>query len=252
MVDRIGCDWKGRLVRADYERFGVDLSHLLQEAGRKTTLGTVLVRRGDGERHLIYDEGDCTPLSAHELPRALLARCRILHLNGRHWPACLDAARLVRKGGGLVSFDGGAHRFDPKFRELFPLVDLLIVAGEFADVAVGMGTREEQLVRLSAWGARVVGVTDGARGSWFREGGADPFHQPAFEVEVVDTTGCGDVFHGILLAALTNGQSLREAVAQASAGAALSATALGGRGFLPTRAEVRDFLASSPVALEDA
>lgn len=252
IVDRIGCDWKGRLVGADYERFGVDRSHLWHEAGRKTTLGTVLVRRGDGERHLIFDEGDCTPLSAHELPRALLQRCRILHLNGRHWPACLDAARLVRESGGLVSFDGGAHRFDPKFRELFPLIDLLIVAGEFADFAVGMGTREEQLVRLSAWGARVVGITDGARGSWFREGESDPFHQPAYEVKVVDTTGCGDVFHGILLAALTNGQSLRESVAQASAGAALSATALGGRGFLPTRAEVRGFLAAAPLAMEHA
>ena len=87
---------------------------------------------------------------------------------------------------------------------------------------------------------------------WFREGEADPFHQPAFRVEVMDTTGCGDVFHGILLAALTNGQSTREAAEEASAGAALAATALGGRGFLPTRSEVRDFLAASPPVVESA
>jgi sulfofructose kinase len=252
IIDRIGNDWRGHLVRADYERFGVDVSRLLHEAGRKTTLGTVLVRGGDGERHLIYDEGDFTPIGAGELPTDLLEECHILHLNGRHWPACLEAARLVGGNGGLVSFDGGAHRFDPKFRELFPFVDLLIVAAEFADAAVGSGTREEQLVRLSAWGAKVVGITDGVKGSWFREGEADPFHQPAFRVEVMDTTGCGDVFHGILLAALTNGQSTREAAEEASAGAALAATALGGRGFLPTRSEVRDFLAASPPVVESA
>lgn len=252
IIDRIGDDWRGKLVRADYERFGVDVSRLLHEAGRKTTLGTVLVRGADGERHLIYDEGDFTPIGPGELPTDLLKECRILHLNGRHWPACLEAARLVRGSGGLVSFDGGAHRFDPKFRELFPFVDLLIVAAEFADAVVGSGTREEQLVRLATWGARVVGITDGVKGSWFREGDAEPFHQPAFQVEVVDTTGCGDVFHGILLAALTNGQYPREAVAEASAGAALAATARGGRGFLPTRSEVHNFLAASPRAMETA
>jgi sulfofructose kinase len=252
IIDRIGDDWKGDLVRADYERFRVDPSHLLQEPGRKTTLGTVLVRRGDGERHLIYDEGDFTPLSAQELPSDLLKECRILHLNGRHWPTCLEAARLVRENGGLVSFDGGAHRFDPKFRELFPLVDLLIVAADFADAAVGSVGREEQLSRLSAWGAKVVGITDGVKGSWFSDGEVEPFHQPAYRVAVVDTTGCGDVFHGIFLAALTNGQTTRAAAEEASAGAALAATALGGRGCLPTRAEVLDFLATSPHAMEIA
>lgn len=252
IIDRVGDDWRGSLVRADYERFGVNASHLLFETGRKTTLGTVLVRREDGERHLIYDEGDFTPLRAGELPADLLVECRILHLNGRHWPACLEAARLVRGNGGLVSFDGGAHRFDPKFLELFPFVDLLIVAAEFANAAVGPGTREEQLVRLSAWGAKVVGITDGVKGSWFLERDAESFHQPAFRVEAVDTTGCGDVFHGILLAALTNGQSTREAAAEASAGAALAATALGGRGFLPTRSEVRDFLGESSFHFESA
>lgn len=252
IIDRIGDDWRGHLVRADYERFGVDVSHLLHETGRKTTLGTVLVRRGDGERHLIFDEGDFTPIAAGELPAGLLGECRILHLNGRHWPACLEAARHVRGNGGLVSFDGGAHRFDPKFRELFPIVDVMVVAAEFADSAVGSVGREEQLSRLSAWGAKIVGITDGARGSWFSEGEAEPFHQPAFRMEVVDTTGCGDVFHGILLAALTNGQSTREAAEEASAGAAMASTALGGRGFLPTRSEVRDFLAASPPIVESA
>jgi sugar/nucleoside kinase (ribokinase family) len=71
-------------------------------------------------------------------------------------------------------------------------------------------------------------------------------------VDVVDTTGCGDVFHGIFLAALTGGQTIRAAAEEASAGAALAATALGGRGYLPTRAEVRDFLAASPRAIKIA
>lgn len=246
ILDRIGDDWKGSLLRADYERCGVETRHLRPEPGRTNTLGSVLVRQGDGERHLIYEEGDTTPLTAAELPDDVLDSCGILHLNGRHWPACLEAARRVGEKGGLVSFDGGAHRYDAKFEELFPFVDLLIVASEFAERAVGRGTRSEQLARLGQWGATLTGITDGVRGSWILVKGEAPFRQPAFEVpRVVDTTGCGDVYHGIFLAALTEGEPPHSAARLASAGSALAATALGGRGFLPTKAEITTFLESA-------
>ncbi len=245
LLDRVGDDWRGHLLRADYERFGVFVGHLLHEAGRRSTLGTVLVRRSDGERHLIYDEGDATPLAEEELPLDLLRRCRVLHLNGRHWPACLAAARIVREAGGLVSFDGGAHRYDPKFEELLPLVDLLIVAADFADRAVGAGEREEQLRRLARRGVKLAGITDGERGSWFLVSDGTSFHQPAFAVpRVVDTTGCGDVFHGAFLAEVVRGEPLSVCARRASAAAAMAATGLGGRGFLPTLGEVEGFLST--------
>ena len=246
ILDRLGEDWKGALLRADYERYGVETRYLLSEPGRTNTLGTVLVRQSDGERHLIYEEGDTTPLSTTGLPAEVLEACHLLHLNGRHWPACLDAARRVRERGGLVSFDGGAHRYDPKFVELFPWIDVLIVAADFADQAVGIGSRESQLERLVRWGGSLTGITDGIRGSWILKKGEVPFHQPAFEVpRVVDTTGCGDVYHGIFLAALVESESPRVAAKLASAGSALAATALGGRGFLPTKAEIAAFLESA-------
>ena len=247
ILDRVGEDWRGEFLRADYERYAVETRHLLFEPGSSSTLGTVLVRKGDGERHLIFDEGDATPLAAGELPGEVLASCHMLHLNGRHWPACLEAAGSVRENGGQVSFDGGAHRYDAKFEKLFPFVDLLIVASDFAERAVGLGTRSEQLARLGQWGATLTGITDGVRGSWILAKGEEPFHQPAFRVpRVVDTTGCGDVYHGIFLAALTEGEPPRSAARLASAGAALAATALGGRGFLPTKAEITAFLESKP------
>lgn len=246
ILDRLGEDWKGALLRADYERYGVETRYLISEPGRTNTLGTVLVRQSDGERHLIYEEGDTTPLSNTGLSAEVLDSCDLLHLNGRHWPACLDAARRVRERGGLVSFDGGAHRYDPKFAELFPWVDVLIVAADFADRAVGIGSKEAQLERLAEWGASFTGITDGIRGSWILVKGEGTFHQPAFEVpRVVDTTGCGDVYHGIFLAALAESESPRVAAKLASAGSALAATALGGRGFLPTKAEIAAFLESA-------
>jgi len=243
IIDRVGDDWRGDLIAADYERFGVDCRWLTKERGRSSSLGIVLVRRRDGERHLVFQEGTSSPLESGELPVEAFKDCGILHLNGRHWPACLSAAERVRASGGLVSFDGGANRYDPKFRELLPLVDILIVARDFAEQHAGSKEREAQLEKLASTGAQVAGVTDGARGSWFRTGDGKSFHQPAFEAgRIVDTTGCGDVFHGAFLFALSQGESVERGATMASAAAALSATALGGRGHLPTLSEVRELI----------
>jgi sulfofructose kinase len=246
VLDRLGDDWRGDLILADYERHGVDSSFLLREPGKRCTFGTVLVRRSDGERHLLYDEGDFTPLEFSELPRSLLETCRVLHLNGRHWPACLEAASVVKNAGGLVSFDGGAHRYEPRHEDWLPRVDLLIVAADYARSASGCEDRSSQLESLARHGASVVGITDGVQGSWFLAGG-ELFHQPALPATpLVDTTGCGDVFHGAFLAGIVQGREVRDCARRASAAAALAATALGGRGFLPDEPELESFLARFP------
>lgn len=245
ILDRIGDDWRGARLREDYERHGVITDQLLTERGGRSPQGTVLVRRGDGERHLLYEEGDTRPLAAEELPDGLLERCAVLHLNGRHWPACLRAAERVRRAGGLVSFDGGAHRYDAEKVELLSLVDVLVVAADFADRAVGAAPCLEQLERLARWGGRLVGITEGARGSWFLPEGEAPFWQAAYPPpRLVDTTGCGDVFHGVFLASRVQGEPWSQCARLAAAAASLAATALGGRGALPTRAETEAFLAT--------
>lgn len=239
IIDRVGDDWRGDLIARDYKKFGVDLTWFSQEAEQSSSLGIVLVRKSDGERHLIFQQGTASPLTGGELSAGALQQCKILHLNGRHWPACLEAAAMVKNAGGLVSFDGGANRYDPKFSELFPMVDILIVAREFAAMHSESDDLDEQIAALSRDGAGIVGMTQGIKGSWFRTAEGETFHQPAVEMEnVIDTTGCGDVFHGAFLYAVTAGERWRRCAAIASAAAALSATALGGRGNLPSLDEV--------------
>ena len=87
-------------------------------------------------------------------------------------------------------------------------------------------------------------VTCGADGCWY-VGGDDPQvprHQQAIRVTVVDTTGCGDVFHGAYAAALARGLDLPDRVRLASAAAALKATRRGGQAGIPTKAAVDRFL----------
>lgn len=243
VIDRIGDDWIGRQVRKEYSAYAVNTDHLILENGKTTTLATILVRKSDGERHILFFPGSFTPLAESEIPLSIPGRETILHLNGRHWPACLRAAQLVREAGGLVSFDGGAHRFDDKFLELLRRADIAIVASDFAEKLTNSADTEDQLAALRAFGVSVAGVTDGARGSWFSTSVDGDFHQSAFPADpVVDTTGCGDVFHGAFLFGHSRGWPPRQSARLASAVAALNASALGGRGNLPDYDHAMSFI----------
>jgi sugar/nucleoside kinase (ribokinase family) len=100
-------------------------------------------------------------------------------------------------------------------------------------------------VLLERFEPRQVVITDGAQGSWYWDAGQH-LHQPAFGIDVVDTTGAGDVFHGAYLYAYLQGWPAQRCLAFASATAALKCRKVGGRAGIPDRAEIEAFLANPP------
>jgi sugar/nucleoside kinase (ribokinase family) len=191
----------------------------------------------------VYSPGSAPDLSPNNVPRAIIESCKFLHVNGRHWDACLQAVRIARAANVQVSFDGGAHRYRPEFRQLVPLTDVCIVARDFAE----QHTQEREIGRaaelLLRSGPRLVVITDGVRGSWIFPRAGKTFHQPAYLLpQVVDTTGCGDSYHGALLFGLLKGMGLEKTAAFASAVAALNSQRLGGRSAIPTLEQVEAFL----------
>ena len=86
-----------------------------------------------------------------------------------------------------------------------------------------------------------LAVTTGAGGVWWLDG-SEIRNQPAFPVEVVDTVGAGDVFHGALALALAERQPEPAALRFASAAAALKCARPGGRAGTPARSEVEELL----------
>jgi sulfofructose kinase len=100
-------------------------------------------------------------------------------------------------------------------------------------------TPEAALRRLAQSTSAQLIVTDGTRGSWALtpEG---IIHQSAIAVDAVDTTGCGDAFHGGYAAALLEGLPLHLCMEFAAWVAAQVALKLGGRTNLPTRDSIRE------------
>lgn len=243
MLDKLGDDWKGRLILEEFKREGVNAEHLAVLPEASSSIASILVRRRDGARTIVYAPGDAGELLAAELDFALLAQAKILHVNGRHLEASLAAARFARERGVLVSFDGGAHRYREELRELVALSDLCVVAREFACAFAGTADQDEAAARLREHGAGTVVITAGREGCWGWDASGTALHQPAFcSVKSADTTGAGDAFHGGFLYGILSGCDLQGSLRFASAVAALNTRELGGRTALPTLAEVRAFL----------
>ena len=127
--------------------------------------------------------------------------------------------------------------------ELLTLVDILVVnEGELATVAQHSGNIVECLDKLNV---PTVVVTLGSHGCLARHQGTLHW-QNAFSVNPVDTTGAGDTFCGGLCAALSQGQSLPDALRYASAAGALACTKLGAQSSVPDATEVTAQMQQQP------
>jgi ribokinase len=146
-------------------------------------------------------------------------------------------ARSGREAGVTTILNAAPARLLPP--DLLALVDVLIVnEGELATVAGEHGPVAAGVRRL---GKNVV-VTLGTRGSCAFIDGIW-IVQSAFEVDAVDTTGAGDTFCGVLVAALAHGQGPELALRRASAAAALACTRVGAQTGVPHAEEVDALLA---------
>lgn len=240
-------DSTGRQIMDELLHYKVDIANCpLREEG-VSSVSIVLVEQENGSRSILFQKSSAAELAPEELKAEWIANARALHLDGFYAPAALHAAKIAREKGVLVSFDGGAgESMWEGLEELLSLVDIMVVARKFAqqvtgdDDSLSAGTK-----LLEKYHCQQVIITDGEKGCWYWDGKYH-IHQPAFLVDVVDTTGAGDTFHGAYLFACLQEQ-WRPAfrLKFASAVAALKCTMLGGRKGIPTLEDTTAFIAST-------
>jgi ribokinase len=163
-------------------------------------------------------------------------------------PTVLEYATRARAAGLQVALNAApAQSLSPA---LLALVDILIVnEGELHALSRASGTIAQALAALPC---ALVVVTLGSRGAVAR-GHTSMVYQPGFAVTAIDTTGAGDTFCGVLVAKLSQQQTLADALRHASAAAALCCTQAGAQSSVPQTQAVESFLqaqaASDPQAI---
>jgi sugar/nucleoside kinase (ribokinase family) len=227
----IGTDAAGDMLLALLERDGIDTSLLLRRDEVQTS-ASVLPIRLDGSRPAFHVVGANATYGPADVDWGAIGDATHLHLGGPEFMGGEAAARILgeaRARGITTSADilapgdsGITEWIAPAFEHLDYLLpndeQVLGFSGE-SDLVAGARS-------LLARGVGCVAATRGAEGAVVVS--ADAVDEvPAFSVDVVDTTGCGDAFSAGFLRGLSLGRSRRDAAVLGCAAAGLVAQGLG-------------------------
>jgi sulfofructose kinase len=244
-VGTAGNDPVARIKLDSLREHGVDISRMVIRDRPETGVVLVYVHEETGERVFAgLGALGIGPLRPEELDRDYITSAEFLHLDSFHREAALQAAQWMHAAGKRVCID--CSRTDgrpcpPQTLDLLRHVDILICGSNFGLSATGQRDLWAAGEAMLALGPSIVVQTEGADGS-YTVTAEERFHTPAFQVEVVDTTGAGDVFHGAYLVGLLKGWDVRTVATFATAVSALKCTKLGGRRSIPTYDQVIGFL----------
>jgi ribokinase len=235
----------------------VDVAHVMR-GNRPTGLAVVLVDEQTGENQIAVAAGANELVTGEDVAQSLEsmrlkpADVVVLSFELPVEPLREAANCAISVGARLVVNPAPAQ---PGYADLLsgavvtpnmPELAALTASGDLAaraELAAHMPPRSAAIALALRTGGPVV-VTMGADGVLLSEGESAE-HFPGHGVEVVDTTGAGDTFTGVLAASLAQGHELRACVRRAVAAAALSVTAGGARAGMPTSPVIEDMLSSS-------
>ena len=246
----VGADPIGATLLALLGREGVDTTGLVRR-GEQQTSASVIPVRPNGDRPAWHCLGANATFTLDDLDLAALDGITHLHLGGPEFLGGEAAAKLLghaRSLGATTSLDLLAPG-DPGLLEwvadALPQTDYLLPNDEQVLGFTGAASLAEGARALVAAGAGCVAVTQGARGALVVTAD-DEVEVPAYDVEVVDTTGCGDAFSAGFLRGLSLGRDLRGAAELGCAVAAQVAGGLGTDAGAYTLDSVVDFAARTP------
>ena len=227
----VGTDATGDMLVRLLEDGGIDTSLLVRREDVVTS-ATVLPIRPNGDRPALHVIGANGTYTADDAPLDAIAAADVLHFGGPEFMGGEAAAGLLRHArdnGAITSADVLAPG-EPGLLEwiapALPHVDYFFPNEEQVLAFTGEDDLEAGCRALLDRGVSCVVATRGGDGVLIADGeGTNTV--PAFEVEVVDTTGCGDAFVAGFLRGLSLGRDRREAAVLGNAAAAIVATGLG-------------------------
>ncbi len=240
LASYLGHDIFGEAHVRELEDLGVS-TELLLRSGEPTGVSGILVKP-DGSRTLAAYRGIQPQYPPDSLDLDIIQPDAIL-VDGHQQAVSREAIRQARERKVPTVLDADSD--SPHSRALASEVDHLVAAERFAYGYTGAATLPEALEGVSHL-ARTVVVTLGERGLvWAKKGQTGSLS--AYDVEVRDTNGAGDAFHGAYIGALAEGMAWQDMLRFASATGALCCQTVGSRNGLPSRAEVLNLMSAQEI-----
>ena len=263
LLGKVGTDAFGKLLTATLQQAGIETKGLVATDDVFTTLAFVtLDEHGDREFSFSRKPGADTCIRFEELDLSLIDEAKVFHfgtLSLTDEPARSATYRAVeyaKNAGKLITYDPNLRK--PLWKDLdtckeqmlwgLQQADVVKISDEEVEFLFGMGVQEGASHILANYGVKLVFVTCGADGCYYKNALCAGKVPSLSDISVVDTTGAGDIFggsavwkllqHGAAPEELTDAQ-LKDIVTFACTAAGLSTTRAGGISSVPTLEEVK-------------
>ena len=262
MIGKVGSDAFGRLLIKTLKGAGIDTRGMLVSDDVFTTLAFVtLDDSGDREFSFARKPGADTQLRFDEIDLSVIDASKVLHFgtlsmtNEPARDATYKAVEYAAGHGKLISFDPNLRKplwddlDEAKRQMLWGLkhADIVKISDEETEFLFGIAPEEAAKHIVDSFGVRLVYVTCGAEGCFYRTKTASGFVKALSGIAVKDTTGAGDIFGGSAMYGLLRAggvpekltaEELENIVSFACASAGLSTAKAGGISSVPELGEV--------------
>ena len=241
-VGCVGTDQRGIAARQGLNCEGVDVSGMHQIEHRSTPTSAVMVDRAGSRMIVNHVANDFFELADPSWAADVSGADAVLV--DLRWERGAEETLAAARRAGIPSVVDVDRPIDLDSAILRHATHLVCSADALATMT-GVPRPGEALLRLKLRVPGWVAVTLGEHGVlWFDD--HTIHHTPSHQVDVVDTLGAGDTFHGAFALALAEGQNERQAIDFANAAAALKCTRKGGRAGMPSRDAVLAFRQPRP------
>lgn len=229
LVTAVGQSRLATIIRDELERYSIDLVDLTPEYDGLPAVSSVWVDR-QGRRSVVSVNTKSLDHASPAVDAAVLANTRILQVDGHSMEACQAWARMAHSSGIPVVLDGGSWK--ERIDDLLPFVDTAICSADFRPPGC---TEQDQVIRyLQAQNVKHIAITRGEEPIVFQSGSTGGF-LPVPQVEVVDTTGAGDILHGAFCYYCASGRGFVESLGKAASVASESCRYPGTRRWMQAR-----------------
>jgi len=238
-IGKVGEDELGQFSLHSIRQEGVDVSSVTIEPNATNQFAMIIVDGPTGERTILWNRDERLMYREGELQKQEVCSGKILHLDGHDIHAALQCARWAKEEGILTIID--LDKVEPLTYKLIKEIDFVITSSRFPTLYTGISDRKKALLELQKHSTGFVCATLGQEGTIALLNG-EIITEKGLKVNVVDTTGAGDVFHGGFVYGLIQNWEVAEILRFANAVAALKCRGLGGRRGIPSIEEVQRFL----------
>jgi len=233
VVCAVGDDEKADFIVRTFEGFGVDTGHVQRVSGVSSS-ATILAIRPNGDRPAMHVLGASQQFTVDKSAYDAIGACTYVHMGGNGLLKSFDGAptvhflKAMKERGCIITYDliGPDDGTMEMIKDCLAHVDYFMPSMEEAAFLSGLEDPGDIAAHFLNLGVGTCIFKWGPNGSFIANKDGNR-RVPAFKVDVVDTTGCGDAYCGGFIRGLKEGWSLEDACRFATAASGLVATGLG-------------------------